>query len=115
MPDLDVSLTEDAPGSQSSPISGAAEKEFFNMDQASHEHKMRQLELGWIGRPFGGGAEKAGNIAILTIGICLTVSLVIACRADVAKDSELLIKDLSPFLSIVTLALGYIFGAGKAK
>ena len=73
---------EDTPGQSPPNVSGQAEKTFFDTERARHEHKMRQLDLGWIGAPFGGGAEKSGNIAIVTIVCCLAVSLLIALRVD---------------------------------
>ena len=74
---------------------------------------MRKLEIGWIGYPFGGGAEKANNVAMLTIFLCLAIAVGVCWRADLAKNADLFGKLVSPFLSIVTLALGYLFGSGK--
>lgn len=109
----EATFQEDVPGQSPLNVSGEAEKTWFDTERAGHEHKMRQLELGWIGRPFGGGAEKSANIAIVTIILCLGISWIIASQLKVATQADLLSKLVSPFLSLVTLALGYRFGSGK--
>ena len=69
--------------------------------------------MGWLGRPFGGGADKQANIAIFVIVVCLCVAALVFWRVDPTAHSDLVIKYITPFLSIVTLALGYIFGSNK--
>lgn len=108
-------LQEDKLSGSPPGVSGVAEQQFFDADRASHEYKMRGLEIGWIGRPFGGGAEKSSNIAMLTIFICLFVAALLCYHYDLLKQSEIFSKLVSPFLNIATLALGYLFGSSKKK
>lgn len=35
-----------------------------------HQRESFKSELGWLGRPFGGRAEKPGNISALVIVLC---------------------------------------------
>jgi hypothetical protein len=111
MPEND--LKEDILGPSPPNVSGTAEKAFFDSDRAAHEHNMRKLELGYVGLIFGGGSEKSGNIALITIIIVFLLLLFIFYRIGVAANGDLLIKIASPLLSIITLALGYLFGSSR--
>lgn len=109
----DVVLQEDTPGASPGGVTGDKEAHFFDQERARHAFRMRKLEIGWVGWPFGGGAEKSANIAMLTIFICLAIAGAICYHVDLVKNPDLFSKIVSPFLSIITLALGYIFGSSN--
>jgi hypothetical protein len=64
--------------------------------------------LGCVGRFIGGGTEKAGNIAFLTIilFICLLI------LAFLMKLSDTIIASI---IGIIGTALGYVFGSNSNK
>jgi hypothetical protein len=81
--------------------------------QVLQRHEERKLERGAMGWLFGMGSEKPANIA----GFAIVVSFVAAIAAaffmtDTASFTK---KDaVLGFVSIITLALGFLFGRGSA-
>lgn len=72
--------------------------------------------LGRIGAFIGGGPEKAGNIASIVI-ICSFILLVMGIAgsywADGTKLAPVLDKLVTGCVSLITGAMGYLFGASK--
>ena len=101
-------MREDQPG-DSPRATGAEELAFFNAT-AQSQQEMHRMNLGWVGRFLGGGPEKAGNIAALTIAAAILLLAVVAIRIDWTKELDTFLKVLSGVLSVVTLSLGYLFG-----
>jgi glycerol uptake facilitator-like aquaporin len=69
----------------------------------------RQLEGGFMGRIFGFSTEKPGNIAAFS----LIVSFVLlACILALGTDTSSVSKkdEITIVVSIITLALGFVFG-----
>jgi hypothetical protein len=67
----------------------------------------RTLQLGWLGRLTGDVQNKTGNIVVLVIILCFSLTVLVLFL----HDSELPRKDLIlSIFSIVTLVLGYYFG-----
>lgn len=75
----------------------------------------RRLEMGWIGRAFGSVQDKPGNIAGASIVVSLVILLLLFWisyfypNANDVPVGEL----MALFGSIITLALGYLFGKGS--
>jgi hypothetical protein len=79
--------------------------------QNAHDLNKQNLQKGWIGAFMGTGSEKSGNAAIIVIVLCF---IFIGCSAGIFKfDKQFddFFKFLTSMLSIVTLALGYLFGS----
>ncbi len=67
---------------------GKREEAFFNKDEASHNHDMRHLELGRLGRLIGASNSTPTHIACVAVigGLVLcTVSLLASYYAPDAK------------------------------
>lgn len=72
--------------------------------------------LGKIGAFVGGGPEKAGNIAFIVIAVAalvLIISAVGSAMTTVAAFAPVLDKLISGCITLITGALGYLFGASK--
>lgn len=74
----------------------------------SHAQATQKFEQGWIGKFCGSRSEKAGNIAFLAIVACL---LIITGALFGFGLTDAFFKLLAALVSVVTLALGYLFGA----
>jgi hypothetical protein len=74
--------------------------------------------LGRIGAFVGGGPEKAGNIAYIVI-VAAFVVLVLSVAAMFLVESEklagVLDKMVTGSLSLISAALGYLFGASSKE
>lgn len=75
-----------------------------------------KLDLGWIGRVFGGKDEKAGNVAVAAI--CMAFAMVIVMIIiDACVDAEIPYSQVvvTGGISIITAALGYVCGVDKSS
>jgi hypothetical protein len=75
-------------------------------------------ELGRVGRFIGGGKEKAGNIAYITVAsaiVILLLSAIVAGLIEKPASVETLNKVVTGCITLITGALGYIFGSSSAK
>lgn len=85
---------------------------YTNRDQKLDQH------LGTIGRLIGGGPEKAGNIAGLVIAVSL-IMIVLGSIATAMAGSEKIAtvfdRVVTGAISLITGALGYIFGKGGSE
>lgn len=89
-------------------------------ESLAHERAQFLRELGWLGLPFGGRKEKPGNISALVISLSFLI-IIVALVAGTAinvmmpdKHIEMPIsfeKLLAGITSLITLALGYLFGS----
>ena len=82
-----------------SATSKSARQDDPQKEAGEHEFEISKLktEIGWIGKVIGAGDEKAGNIAFVMIAFC-AIALIL-------KDNP-----STSLISIITLALGYLFG-----
>ena len=79
-----------------------------------HEHKLELTKQGQLGRLFGSGVEKSGNVAALVIVLSFALLAVVFFYSKAPDESgteEVFFKLLSPVASLITLALGYLFGS----
>lgn len=98
---------------------GAAEQErarVFRSTDPEGVLKERKLELGWIGRIFGGKEEKAGNIAVAAI-IMAFLMVVAVFMIDALMESAISYSQVvvTGGISIITAALGYVCGVDKSS
>tara|TARA_B100001989_G_C24550011_1_gene473713 strand:- start:608 stop:943 length:336 start_codon:yes stop_codon:yes gene_type:complete len=84
------------------------EKARLEMAAYDHQFRTQQAELGVIGKFLGCNAEKPGNISFIAIIVSFIIIAVSAIWAQ-----EYFEKILSTFASVITLALGYLFGSHK--
>ena len=87
-----------------------AGKEDFGEEASSDTREaIEEHHMGWLGRFWGGGKEKTGNItgAVLFLSF---LSLLLFMFFDVSVDKDLLRYAVSGVISIITLSLGYLFG-----
>lgn len=78
----------------------------------AHEQATHLAEQGWIGKICGSRGENAGNIAFLAIVACFMVIAGAALRFGLTEE---FFKLLSVLSSVISLALGYLFGSHKNK
>ena len=76
---------------------------------------MQALQRGWIGIALGTGAEKAGNVATLTIIACFLIILLLFAKTDMSTQFDQFYKMLTTMLGPVGLALGYLFGSRDSR
>lgn len=72
--------------------------------------------LGWVGKFVGGGPEKAGNIAFFVIGASVLMMIVAAIAPIFTANQAMaavMDKMITGGISLITGALGYLFGAAK--
>ena len=74
----------------------------------------KRAEIGWLGLLFGAGKNSGYNVASLVTVLCICVGLLcMAWKIFKEKDSPYDVwGQLSP---IITLSLGYLFGAKVVK
>ena len=80
--------------------------------QHDHENGLKEKDLGWRGKIFGGEKISSKNItafvcSILLIGV-IAFSIVIYCKD--ANDKSFIGQLWDYVLPIITLSLGYLFG-----
>lgn len=78
---------------------------------AKFEAEMRRMGEGWLRACFGSGVDRSGNAAILVILLCFSFIALAALKIDFDKQFDNFLKVFSILLSLVTLALGYLFGS----
>jgi hypothetical protein len=61
------------------------------------------MDIGQLGRLFGAGEEKRGNIVGLAVCMSFTL-LLVSVFSDIENETR------TSLVSIITLALGYLFG-----
>ena len=87
-----------------------------NVDPLTGQDGKLNQHLGTIGKYIGGGPEKAGNIASIVI-VCSFFVLVLGIAgsywADGSKLAPVLDKLVTGCVSLITGAMGYLFGASK--
>ena len=81
----------------------------------AHEQEYFRKELGWLGKPFGGRAEKPGNISALVIVLCFVAMFIIYVWPPSATLGPVMTVEriYSSLISVVTLILGYLFGSNE--
>lgn len=92
------------------------ERDAYKHSNPEGQIRQQTLELGWIGRVFGGGKEKAGNIAVTAImlGFVLVIAIVIA---DSLADKNIPYSQVivTGGVGIITASLGYVYGVNKSS
>lgn len=88
--------------------SGLAAKERAFLDSGRKEIELNQQNLGLIGRLFGSGGQAQTNIAAFTIFLMVALMVVVLFLPNAKLEP----KDL---LTIVSGALGYVFGRGGGE
>lgn len=81
--------------------------------EAETQHTARKMEMGWVGRLFGGATEKPGNIA----GAVIVLSMMMIAVASFwpPNDPQFPRRELfTLFGGLATLALGYLFGRSNS-
>jgi len=110
MADVNPSVTQAPPTTPTAPAGGVPQSTGVT---AADLQKHKQ-ELGLLGKFFGSSAEKAGNIAgfavIVSFLAAIAVMLWMPDGASITKKDAAL-----SFVSIITLALGFLFGRGSAS
>lgn len=107
------SLREDEPGRSPPNVSGGREEDFFNKDAASHDERMKRLEMGWLGRAIGVTPHIATHIACLSIfaGIVLCIAcLAGAYVTSVSSTADFLKAFAERSLAFSAAALAFVFG-----
>lgn len=83
------------------------------MEGQTFAHKERQFrnELGWVGGVLGGRREKSGNVAFIAIALSFIVVIAIVLIAAAGSLEWSMVGELvAAPVSIITMALGYLFG-----
>ena len=81
----------------------------------AHAQSIQKVERGLIGLIMGSKTEKSGNIAFVVIFFCFVVIVIGFLKFDmkIASEFDSFMKLVAAFSSIITGALGYIFGAAQ--
>ena len=79
-----------------------------------------KMELGWIGKIWGGGKEKAGNIAGIAVSVSLlllgaVIAVIVFSKMLDSSNIAVLREVFTVVTSILTLSLGYLFGQGSSQ
>ncbi|ANL48662.1 hypothetical protein AMC87_CH04041 [Rhizobium phaseoli] len=67
------------------------------------------MKMGWIGRIFGSGDEKAGNIAAFILVASLLAVLFLLYLSAVHPEAKLS-EPITGFFTVITTTVGYILG-----
>ena len=122
---IDISKAQDAAGEEVAKerALGAAaqeakqESQFFRHSDPESHLRERRLDLGWIGRVFGGKEEKAGNVAVAAIFLAfvmvITMTIIDASVADAKIPYSQVV--VTGGISIITAALGYVCGVDSSS
>lgn len=81
--------------------------------EQDHQIQLIKLSQGCVGWIFGGGKEKAGNVAALVVLISLVFVGFTFYKFSSTESEKVLdsyFKAMSVIVSLLTLALGYLFG-----
>lgn len=89
-------------------VTAQQEDRFFANGARQHQIELQKLELGFLGKFFGGGAKAGTNIAGFTAG----VAFVLFAVTFLINGAEMTTVR-SGLLSVITSAMGYIFGASR--
>ncbi|WP_457814156.1 hypothetical protein U8C43_23875 [Sinorhizobium meliloti] len=73
------------------------------------QHTTRKMELGLMGKLFGGGSEKNGNIAA-TVLLASFVAIMTLLVLSAVYPTASLSQPIAGFFGIITTTVGYIFG-----
>ena len=96
--------------------SAKQESQFFRHSDPETYLRERKLDLGWLGRVFGGKDEKAGNVAIAAILMAfvmvISMTIIDACVKAEIPYSQVVVTG---GISIITAALGYVCGVDKSS
>ena len=80
--------------------------------QHDHENGLKEKDLGWLGKVFGGETISSKNITAFVCGTLLigviVFSIVIYCKES--SDKSFISQLWDYVLPIITLSLGYLFG-----
>ena len=69
----------------------------------------QKVEVGWLGKLFGRGAEKPGNIAGAAIGLGFLGIMILVFWAP--SNERIPVEELiGSFATIITVALGFLIG-----
>lgn len=90
-------------------VSAQNEERMFARGKLEHEHELRMAKhkSGWFGQVFGSSSEAPTNIAGFLV-ICCVVVIVFCIFAD---DSDAVDEIRKWALGLITLIVGYLFGA----
>ena len=92
------------------------ESRVFRHSDPESNLRERKLDLGWIGRIFGGKDEKAGNVAVAAIVMAfLMVIAMIVIDAYFEREIPYSQVVVTGGISIITAALGYVCGVDKTS
>jgi hypothetical protein len=110
-----LNFQEDTPGTSPPGIDGNLEQTFFNAAKGHHDRKMRELELGALGRWLGGERNSPIHIAFICIIAGIAFALIFLMIGAI-QPSLLSTFDgyFEKDLSFIGMVLAYIFGrSGK--
>lgn len=88
---------------------GQQESQFFAEYKLTHELNMVKLDHGWIGKAIGSSSQAPTNIA----AILLAVLMVFIAISAFMPPSPALDETRKWSTGLVTLVVGYLFGAGS--
>ncbi|MBD8598728.1 hypothetical protein [Pseudomonas sp. CFBP 8772] len=91
-------------------VSGKQEEAFFDRGRREHEIRQNELNLGWLGKFWGGSSAAsnvAGLVAITTI-LMIFVTLCFESTPEITDTRKLL-------FGLVGSALSFLFGAATKK
>jgi len=96
---------------------GKREEAFFNKDEAYHNHNMRHLELGWLGRLIGASHSTPTHIACVAVIGGLLLSAVSLVGSYYAPDAKTAFWQtvLERSLAFSGASLAFIFGRGSVR
>ena len=84
-------------------ISGAQAKEQLGM------------KMGWLGRIFGGGDEKSGNIAGFVLVFSFIAVVFLLWMSAAYPQARGITEAIAGFFTIITTTVGYIFGKKSSE
>lgn len=93
------------------------ESQFFRHSDPETYLRERELNLGWLGRVFGGKDEKAGNVAVAAIlmAFVMVISMTLIDAWLVNAEIPYSQVVVTGGVSIITAALGYVCGVDKSS
>lgn len=80
-----------------------------HMINGEQAQKQLGMKMGWVGKVFGGGEEKAGNIAGVVLIASLVAVLFLLFLWALYPDARLS-EAITSFFGVITTTVGYIFG-----